>query len=372
MCWFAWAVFFYARVIKHRKLADCVLLGFSAALSACTKLGVVGVLPGMAIVLLLNEVQVRRKRETLERAFVRAILQWKWLLGIVAFAVPFLLVNGMFQNYEAFATKLRYWLDPSLNTIHAQQYRHPNQFLLAWAAIRYAAGAVGWPMVVAMAAAIVYTVRKYQSVALVLLLPALSYYIIVIATIHFVYARFLFPILVLLGILVGLSCMDLWRSRRLPVTLRYLIPFVVGLPTIGYAIAVDAEMLTDSRYEAEAWFEEHVERPSSVGVFSKPQYLPRINHMGYGVHALQMTRETFAGPLPEYLILSSYNYEDFELDAKAVMDNLIAGELDYRIVATFRRRFLGTNGSWLSLAGWGVERVGKISPTVIVLQRKTE
>jgi hypothetical protein len=372
MCWFTWAVLFYARVIKHRKLVDCILLGLFAALSACTKLGVVGVLPGMVIVLLLNEVQVERKGESLGPALLRATLQWKWLLGIAAFALPFLLVSGVFYDFEAFVTRLRYWLDPTLNTTHAQQYRYPNQFLLAWAAIRYAASAVSWPMVVAMAAATVYTVRKYQSVALVLLLPALSYYVVVIATIHFVYGRFLFPILALLGILVGLSCVELWRNRQLPVTIRYFIPFVVGLPAIGYAIAVDAEMLTDSRYEVEAWFEKHVEPPSSVGVFSKPQYLPRVNHMGYSVHVLQMTRETFAGPLPEYLILSSYNYEDLDEQAQAVMEDLIGERLNYRIVATFRRRFLGTNGSWLSLAGWGGERVGKISPTVIVLQRKTE
>ena len=43
--------------------------------------------------------------------------------------------------------------------------------------------------------------------------------------------------------------------------------------------------------------------------------------------------------------------------------------LGYEIEAFFRRTEPLGWGSWLELAGWGMERVGKISPQIIVLRR---
>ena len=128
-------------------------------------------------------------------------------------------------------------------------------------------------------------------------------------------------------------------------------------------------MLTDSRYAVEAWFEENVEPSSSVGAFSRPQYLPRLNELGYLTFAVTMTRESFDGPQPEYLVLTSYNYEDFDADQKVCMKDLLAGRLGYEVVVTFSGRYLGTGSCWLSLAGWGAPVPGKISPTITILRR---
>lgn len=82
-----------------------------------------------------------------------------------------------------------------------------------------------------------------------------------------------------------------------------------------------------------------------------------------------MARESFEQPQPEYLVLTNYNYEDFDTAAQACMRDLLAGRLGYRPIAAFHGRFLGTGSSWLSLAGWGAPVPGKISPTVTVLRR---
>jgi hypothetical protein len=83
-----------------------------------------------------------------------------------------------------------------------------------------------------------------------------------------------------------------------------------------------------------------------------------------------MARESFDQPQPEYLILTSYNYEDFDDEQKACVRDLLAGRLGFHAVQNFRGRYLDTGSSWLSLAGWGAPTPGKISPTVTILRRR--
>jgi hypothetical protein len=114
---------------------------------------------------------------------------------------------------------------------------------------------------------------------------------------------------------------------------------------------------------------EHVERPTSVGAFSKPQYLPRLPELGYATYQVEMARESFDRPQPDYLVLSSYNYEDFDHAQQVCMRELLAGHLGYTPVVTFGGRYLGTGSCWLSIAGWATPTPGKISPTITVLRR---
>ena len=84
-----------------------------------------------------------------------------------------------------------------------------------------------------------------------------------------------------------------------------------------------------------------------------------------------MTRAAFDQPQPEYLILTSYNYEDFDQARRACLDDLLHGRLGYEPVAFFQGRYLGAGSSWLSLAGWYTPNLGKISPKISVLQRRS-
>jgi len=232
-----------------------------------------------------------------------------------------------------------------------------------------AAGAVGWPMVVAIFLTAIYSIKKYSRLAWVVLIPAISYYIIVIAQIHFIYSRFLFPMIVCVCILVGLAVADLIRKTDWSAALRFGLPMILFLPSMGYAVAINLSLMTDTRYSVEQWFEESVEKNVSIGAFSKPQYLPRLSSMGYDTYKVEMKREAFDQPQPDYLILSSYHYEDFDEEQADCMKLLLTGQLGYHPVKTFRGSYLGTNSSWLSLAGWYSPVPGKISPTITVLRR---
>lgn len=367
--WFCWSAYFYGRLLKTHRWTDALWLGLFGSLAITTKDAVAGMYPGMAVVLWLSEARSRPSGQSRSRALLHGLLQGKWLIGIIAFALPYLLTNGVFANPQAYVERMKYWLDITPDTIHARQYRYPNQLILAWAAVRYAAGAVGWPMLAAMTAAVVYGLRRHRRTSFVVLVPALGYYLIVIARMDFVYSRFLLPPMALIFVLTGLALADWVRRPTWPLGWRALLISIVFMPSIGYAVAINGEMMTDSRYRAEVWFRENVPISSSIGAFSKPQYLPRLTEMGYMTYAVEMTRASFERPQPEYLVLTSYNYEDFDADQHACMNDLVGGRLGYKLTGTFKSRYLGTRSHWLSLAGWYAPTPGKISPTIIILNR---
>ena len=369
-CWFAWSVYFFARLLGSGRWSDALLLGLFGSLAISTKDSIAGVYPGMALVLLVVETAGRMRNASFGSALVRTLFQFKWLLGIAAFAVPYLALYGAFTDPEAYLARMRYWLAPAADTLHARQYRYPNQYRLLGATIHYTAAAVGWPMLGTLGASAIYAVWRHRRIAAIVLVPAVTYYLIVIAQIDFVYSRFLFAPIALGCILVGLTGADWWRREGWPAELRLGIPGILLLLSLGYAVAINAAMVTDSRYDAERWFVGHVERQASVGAFSKPQYLPRLHELGYATYQVDMSRESFDQPQPDYLVLSSYNYEDFDQTQKVCMGELLAGHLGYTPVVTFGSRYLGTGSCWLSIAGWGTPPPGKISPTITVLQRK--
>ncbi len=407
MCWFAWSVYFFVRAIRSRRTSHCALLGLFAALAVCTKDGMAGVYPGMALVLVWHELPARgftgwktgrsgsarqdglmdgRRAKPALLASTggrRARPALRWLVGLAAFILPYLIINGVIQNPGGYLTRMTYWFSDSADTLHARQYRYPNQLSLLSATGWYAAGAVGWPMLAAMGCAVGYGLWRHTRVALTLLVPAASYYLLVIACVsHFVYSRFLFPPLALVAMVTGLAGSALIRDRTKPAFVRFAVPTAVLLLSLGYALAVNVEMVTDSRYAAESWFQEHVEPSSRIGVFSKEQYLPRLPELGYQTGPGVMARETFDSrhpplaaqgmghPLPEYLVLTSYSFEDFDDRQQACMADLVAGKLGYKVVVEFGGwRYLGAGSSWLSLAGWGTLPPGKISPRIIILRR---
>ncbi len=369
MCWFAWSVYFYAKAVQSSSWVSCLWLGLFASLAACTKDAAAAVFPGMAIVLLIAETHRRRITRPWWRALTSVLLQPRWVVGLAAFALPYLVINGVLDNPDGYLARIRYWVAPASDSVLAGEYRYPNQLGLLLGTLHFAAGGVGWPMLAVMIVAVVYAVRRHVRLTLVMLLPAAIYYVAVIAQINFVYARFLFPPMALVCVLVGVTTAAWLRWKDVATEVRWGVPCMIFLLTIGYAAAIDAEMLRDSRYAAEAWLADNVEPSSSVGAFSKPQYLPRLGDLGCPTYSVAMTRDAFERPQPDYLILTSYNYDDFNSQQRTCMKDLLAGRFGYQPVATFKGHYLGTGSSWLSLAGWGAPVPGKISPTITILRR---
>lgn len=383
-----------------------------AAAATLTKEGVAGALPGMALALLVFEyrrIRWSQPGESRLPSAARALFQFRWLVGLAVFLVVYLYGVGAFHNWGRYLTRMHYWLDPSANTLQAQQHRYTGPLDLAWATIRYAAEAVGWPMLAAMLASAAWAALRLPRTALALLLPAFSYYFITIVwAMGFLYARFLHPILFLAAPLTGLMMIamirrpgvrpshngshspstldDPWAASAGPSRARAPGPGMISVAavlmmTTGYSFCVTLDMIHDSRYDVEAWFDAHIPRDRTIGVFSKPQYLPRLVEAGYDVRPLEPSSEAVAALHPDVIVMTSYNDEERGETGEELIKFLAessrhppgappkAGAVRYRLEYVSRRHlYLGK--SWLGLAGWGVEPIGKISPGILVYIRE--
>lgn len=372
--WFALSVLFYLRAFRKRRWQDCLWLGLFGGLAISTKDSTAGVYPGMALILLAGDAhhwQMRREDRRWLPAFVQALLQWRWMVGLLAFTLPYLFLNGIFHDPGPYVRRMKYWLDVTPGTLHAQQLRYDNQLTLLLAAVRHAAAGVGWPLLAGMVASCVYLAKRLPRVAAVLLVPAMGYYVLIIARIHFVYTRFLFPIFVFAAIATGAACALWLRNQRIPRVVRGGLLGIVAALTLGFTGVVALEMMQDTRYAAEAWFVEHAPRPSSVGAFAHPQYLPRLAELGYQTVELEKSAESLDAVRPDHIVLSSFDYEDYGPDERAFHEALCSGRLGYEVVREFSPRYLGGR-SWFGLAGWGAPDPGKISPYLIILRRTAD
>jgi len=381
MFWFVGSLYFYVRALHGRRAWDAALLGFFGSLAISTKASVAGVYPGMAILLLFREVawfasvknvgQDGRETRSAARfggSVLRAVFQPRWFLGLLLFAVPFLVINGAPWNPSGFIDRMENWMGVAPESIHARYDREPNQWALLQAAAFVAGAEVGWPLLCALIASTLYILFRRPRIAAMFLVPALSYYAIIIAPLGFVHVRFLMPVTALLCVLLGLAVADLVRRRpavRWGVWAGLIAVFV---PTLCNAFALILEMRNDTRYEAERWFVEHVEPPSAIGAFSHPQFLPRLSQMGFATYAIDATREAFSRPQPEFIVVTEYEIEDANADERDFLSDLLVGKMGYGTVAEFKPQYL--NSSWPGLAGWGAPMPGKISPKISVLRRR--
>ncbi len=397
MCWFAWSLYFYVRLLASRSVGDAAMLGLFGGLASATKDAVAGMYPGMAVALVLREgiraaggcgsasfvpcgpahtgappTLDRSGRPSVTAAFWHSLFQWRWIAGLAAYLAVYLLINGAFADPGGFIQRLKHWFAHPHGAFMQREFQSPTQLSLGVETLRQAAGAVGWPMLGAIGASVAYVARRSAGKALILLAPPVGYYVLVIAPIRFVYERFLLAPLACLSILVGWMFVDLFRSRRVPGSIAGLILGAAFVPTLGYCFAVDLEMINDSRYAAEVWLRSNAPPSASIGGLTgdvarfRPQYLPRAHEMGYATYPVLAERRSFDDPQPDYLMLSSFDCQDMNAEQQACMDDLRRGALGYARVAEFEARFLGPRRSWLGAAGWFAPPPGKISPTITV------
>lgn len=389
--WFSISLLFYVRlwesngepsvesgpsefVSPRRPFLDAVWLGCFAALTVCTKDGWIAMYPGMAVALLLDRWNDAHKRGRTPAAALRsALLQPRWLAGLASFAVVFLLINAIPWNATAYTDRLRGWLSPTAQDWVSHETRL-DSLSLAMETIRQAACAVGWPMLCALLVSAIWVMVRRARLALLLFLPIVIYYLIVIERVDFVYERFLFAPLMLLCVAGGLACTAMLHSPRLASGFKFGVIMVIFVPTLAYAWSVNLEMVHDSRYAAEDWFRKHAPADAAIGALTddlqrfSPQYLPRLHEQGFATYPVLCRVEEFDRPQPEFLVLSSFDHQDFGTAGRDCAKELMDGLHGYKPVAVLRPAYLGTARSWLGLAGWMAPAPGKISPQVTIFQ----
>ena len=369
MFWFVASLYAYIRINQTDRWVYYAPLGVFTAFSVATKDAVAGAYMGMVLVIIATRWVRYNETHHSMSAICKSIFHPKICLGLICFAVPYGLINGLFTHPDVYINRLNYYLSgPGIEDFN-QTYQGP--FWLIVESLAVAAKALGWPMLLMFAVATVVGLMSWRRVTLWMLVPCVTYYLIVCQFTGMVYARMLFPVYLCLSILVGRAISVWFLNQKIPAVARYLPGLLLYLSSMGYCFAVDLEMTNDTRYRAEQWLIDHVPRDEWIGVFAHPQYLPRFLVTGHHARPMPMEAEAIAKLRPRYLILTSHNYDDFDEPERACMAELSSGRMGYRPIddAHFTKQYLPP-ARWLpAMVGWGTRGAGKVSPDIQIFTR---
>ena len=224
--------------------------------------------------------------------------------------------------------------------------------------------ALGWPMAIACVVGLGLAAVRPSAGTEVLLVGALSYLLTFILPILYVVPRFVLPLVLVAAPFAGLSLSRLWGDGRSHALVRRAGVVALLLVSIGYGATMDARLLTDARYRAEAWLRKHPPR-DAVGTDADPSYLPRLDPAWRVVRvAVTPAGIDFGGAEPpELIIMSSARYRVYSRPRRRaqrrVFVALLRGQLGYERVAHFQ-----------SARVPGPRLVEGVSPRIVVLRRR--
>lgn len=106
-----------------------------------------------------------------------------------------------------------------------------------------------------------------------------------------------------------------------------------------------------------------------MGVRCDLQHVRHLSDKGYAVSRVQTVRHAFDVRGLRYLVWSSSGCMDFDDGREGGTADQLTGRFGYETEGCFRPAGPTARGSCLEFAGWGVWRVGKIGPGLIVVRR---
>ncbi len=377
--WFAVSMVFYLRVLDDLRLRDFVLFAIFAALSVCTKDQAYGLYLLMPLPI-VHQLWRAHRRAGVEAPLLRAGLDRRLWTAALTSAVAFSLCHNLLFNLDGFREHVRYILGPG-----SEGYRvfdetpagHVQLFRLTMWLVEQS---LGWPFTLAAAGGLTLAAvsRRLRTVAVWLIVPAVSYYAGFLDVILYDYDRFVLPICFLLAPFAGLAIDRLIGSREAP--RRWRKAMVAGAfgYTLLYAATVDVLMIRDSRYEVEDWLKTNSMPDDLVAATFPFEYLPRLDRFRYtdigSVEQLQQKRPAF------YVLNVDYaRCMAEESPISALVDGLERGTLGYRRVLTARRP-----SPWPWLPGAHHDLVGarletrvstilrNVNPTIDIFQRQRD
>ncbi len=255
------------------------------------------------------------------RAKRREILR-QLAIAIVVAGALFLLVSGAITNPSGFKARIHFLLGPA-----SQDHAY---YAATWAGrLQIVKGiALGfdrfypWPFAAAAMIGLVVHIRGARDASsergspaklvagLLPLLGALSFLVCFNLTARRTEHRFALPEMLLLAMYAGVAfdwLIARWQSRA---------PRVVGLAVVGSLLAwalfvcanVDAMLLGDPRYDAEAWLAANVQPGDLIEVYGANAYLPRLPTQAR-VERVDLSPLSTRNPLPNVVELETQFYD---------------------------------------------------------------
>jgi hypothetical protein len=344
--WCALGLFAFSRVLTGvSEWRTYVLLGVAAGMAAATKEQTVGLflLLPLSVVILHTQHSLPAPRPP--SAFLRAAFDPRLLGGLVAAGVTFAIATHLVFNWDGNMLRLRsriFGIHPISGTVEPETLAGPVGPVRGLAEFASHTAEAMNPLLVVAGVAGLVTLGLRRQWARHFAMALVSYVALSVSMMHFIAARFVMEVVLILAFFVGHVAASLWtlgvqRSRALVAVL-----VVAWVYSFAYGFEVDYLLLRDARYAAEAWFERHASPGATVEAFSAPTYLPRFPPHLHVQHHPDLTSaelDTLKDRSPDFLVLSSAYSRRFQegSDDGALLARLLRGDFGYRPIRTFRR-----------------------------------
>jgi hypothetical protein len=357
--WFTVSCLFLLEAHRHGRARDCAGFGLAAAAAIATKdqAYALYVVPALHLAWRLG-----RSRDGL-LALSTGTLAGLAALGML-FNLPF--------NYEGVRGHVDLVVGPA-----SEGYRmFPPTPAGQWALAKVTAGQFLWTLGVPGTILVVAGLVRWRrgsgdpAVPIWVLLAAVSYYVTLVAVIGYVYDRFLLPVTTVLALAAAIGL------RRLLTARLALVPVVLVAWLVWRAASVDALLVRDSRYAAEAWLRANVTRHAWVATVDQFGYLPRLDRFRH--RQIQPTIEDTLSNNPEFIVVNTEFLARSPADspARIWLDWLEGGTGPYLAVSRHKSPL-----AWSAL-GWhprfrdrredDFTNIDKANPEIVIFRRRPE
>ena len=332
--WFTWSIYYYLCIVETSETRHYICFGFLSACALATIEAVVGayVLPGLIIYFTHIRDVLKKMQTAWISSFVRTHAHVRFVGLIVALFLTYGIINNVFFNWDGYVKHFTHWVGSNAPGVAPYSRRELGPvWLLKKFVVDLGAG-MGRPLLLFCMAGSVYVLIRNWKKAVLLIIPAISYYIFSIHSVHYSLPRFGLPVVVLLALFGGALAAQLCRASTPWIWLYFPIIILVFLHGLLKSANMVMVMHNDSRYHAEQWLNDHVPKTTTIAVFSIPTYLPRFELNGYNVESIAgetlpinyLQKKGFA-----YVVLSSKFDRGARLKQEEFLTALNQGKLNY-------------------------------------------
>ena len=372
LCWFAWALVGFVRVVRGGDRAAYVLLGVGAAAAVATKDQAYASLALLVPVVLVVLVREQSALTWPGRAW-SALRDSRLLAGLAGVVVTTLVCHNVLLNPSGFAGHLR--LLASFNDIAIVPRTAAGAWTLTWRTGDLFRLALGWPLLVLAVTGIIRAcLIPERRRCLWLLLVPLSFHLAFTLVTFFVCDRYLFSGVFVLTLFAGSAMADLFDVTGPRVAARGAVAAALVFSLL-WSASINVMMTFDGRQTTRAWVLARAGAGGSVGLVGS--YVPFFPPPLVPVHLA--TTEDLAVRSPDFVVVNDRHAWRYRQGRPTTQRDVLAGLDDGRLGYGIAFRYRAPLPAWAllqydsSFRGPGESwwtNLDKVNPEMVVYRKR--
>jgi hypothetical protein len=377
MFWVTLGVYFLLKSVYSGKLSHHMMMGIGFACASCTKDPMLFYAAAFAAAYVILRVHHLHKQGLSSRACLFSLMNKNTWIALAVFLFVFALLQGILFSPKAYWERMGVWIGG--RGVKEFNYGFSGQLNLLTGMLWSFYWAIGWPLLALWFISLTATFKKHWRFNLaVVILPLILFYVLVSMRIQMSYIRYYLPVMGLVYLPVGAFIAQLftWKTKWLS---RLSFVLVIGcyLLSLMYCIAMDMELINDSRNQAAEWFKSNVKKDTPVLSLIRYPYALKLSKFGYPtidhwkVPPLQVLLAN-QGELPEYIVVSNDWLTIMTPQAAEFRKALLQEKTRYSRAAVFKSKgFMFSQRNWLSIAAWPLfPHCDEVSPEIIIMKKQ--